>query len=406
MAWTWNAPLALLFVACSGDGSPTDQASGDTGAVTNDPDRDQDGFAQSVDCNDNNAQVNPDAPELCDGFDNDCDALTVESGVAFQPMNGGPLVDRTAEFAAGTAAKPASVELADSGLLHVCDGVWYASVQVTATGPTGIEGHRSDPKSELALDGGGMVSGITITTADNFRLANIQMQNFVAGASGLGGALLCDQSGASLQLERVFFDANTASVAGGSVAIVDGCSGRMADVAFTGGSAPIGGHLAIDDTPENSPVEVERGMFSNGTAVLGGSVAVASEITPFGDSDSVLRCRECEFSENQATDPAAKKAKKLSTASGGAIWVGGNGQVQTQRGSFDDNTADAAGGAVVLQSSDYDDATAEFSDTDFSGNRAAGERNDVRAAKEAKGDYEFGSGTSAQCDEADGCTEA
>ena len=38
-----------------------------------DPDEDQDGFPVSLDCDDTNADVNPEAPELCDEIDNDCD---------------------------------------------------------------------------------------------------------------------------------------------------------------------------------------------------------------------------------------------------------------------------------------------------------------------------------------------
>ncbi len=34
---------------------------------------DGDGFAAETDCDDENAAVNPDAAELCDGIDNNCD---------------------------------------------------------------------------------------------------------------------------------------------------------------------------------------------------------------------------------------------------------------------------------------------------------------------------------------------
>jgi hypothetical protein len=36
-------------------------------------DRDSDGYDETIDCDDARATVNPDAPELCDGLDNDCD---------------------------------------------------------------------------------------------------------------------------------------------------------------------------------------------------------------------------------------------------------------------------------------------------------------------------------------------
>ena len=41
-------------------------------------DIDRDGYDQSVDCDDNNALTHPQADELCDGIDNDCDGAIDE----------------------------------------------------------------------------------------------------------------------------------------------------------------------------------------------------------------------------------------------------------------------------------------------------------------------------------------
>ena len=43
------------------------------GTVDGDPDADGDGFAASEDCDDENAAISPEADEICDGIDNDCD---------------------------------------------------------------------------------------------------------------------------------------------------------------------------------------------------------------------------------------------------------------------------------------------------------------------------------------------
>jgi len=67
--------LSLLTIACTDkgdtgdDGTTTSGTSGGTTAV----DSDGDGFDTALDCDDTNADINPDAAEVCDGADNDCD---------------------------------------------------------------------------------------------------------------------------------------------------------------------------------------------------------------------------------------------------------------------------------------------------------------------------------------------
>ena len=62
--------LVLLFLAAC---TPEKPAGDDSGKPPYQPiDADSDGYDASVDCDDAHATVNPDAPELCDGVDNNC----------------------------------------------------------------------------------------------------------------------------------------------------------------------------------------------------------------------------------------------------------------------------------------------------------------------------------------------
>jgi len=49
------------------------------------PDNDGDGVNACADCNDNNAAISPQAPEIADGLDNNCDGF-IDNGLGGSPM--------------------------------------------------------------------------------------------------------------------------------------------------------------------------------------------------------------------------------------------------------------------------------------------------------------------------------
>lgn len=66
--------MLLLLLAC-----------GDVSITKVETDNDSDGYNVEVDCDDARQTVNPDAPEACDGLDNNCDG-EVDNNVADAPV--------------------------------------------------------------------------------------------------------------------------------------------------------------------------------------------------------------------------------------------------------------------------------------------------------------------------------
>ncbi len=80
--------LVLLptFVPGCGDDStePADDDGVSESTPTPEPDQDGDGYVALEDCDDTNASIHPEATELCDGIDNDCDG-SVDEGFTLVP---------------------------------------------------------------------------------------------------------------------------------------------------------------------------------------------------------------------------------------------------------------------------------------------------------------------------------
>ena len=164
-------------------------------------------FTTGGDCDDDDADVSPDATEVCDAIDNDCDPSTTASNEVWLTLPNGTMTDVSTTFTSGTSSSPASVSLG-MGTYTFCDGTFYVNLtssnDVDLVGIDGVELNGAN-SGQPVLNASG--SGKTVTVTD-ITLAD--------GTSAYGGGMRA--SDITLELDGVTFDSNTASsTSGGGV---------------------------------------------------------------------------------------------------------------------------------------------------------------------------------------------
>ncbi|GDX78731.1 hypothetical protein LBMAG42_05420 [Deltaproteobacteria bacterium] len=247
--------------------------------------------ASSTDCDDEDPNVNPGAPEQCDGLDNDCDTATGEDGLATFIGESGAS-DKTSALT-GAAEVPAELTLDEPGTLNVCAGTWY--VRLIVSNDVAVEAPAG--AFLTTLDGAG--SG-TVVTVQGARGRSVALRGFTitGGAGENGGGLSCD---------------------GDHILSLD-------DDVFVGNTAERGGALAND----GCTLYQFRGSFSSNTATVGGAAWVGGGYTEFNNTT---------FEDNEATEEGGAIA---ADAGASGAFVG----VHTVL--IEANTA-PAGGAIALR---------------------------------------------------------
>ncbi|MEQ1506489.1 MAG: putative metal-binding motif-containing protein [Myxococcota bacterium] len=271
----------------------------DTDADTDvppDPDDDGDGFPLSQDCDDTNGAINPDALEVCDAFDNNCDDLVDDGGaVTVSGVNYASIDEAIA--ALGTAA-------ATEGTLDVCAGTWTVTrLQFAGTLQTvtvrGVSGRDVTTLNETLGDAIATVeNGATVTfdgvTLSNSRAAALELENGSltvknSRVTANGQGILVSAVDGTLAVDGTNIDGNDNGAGdGGGLGLFGTFAATITNSNISGNNAANGGgFLAEQLFGIGSTVSLVTTTIDGNTAVDGGGL-VLRNVALTGDSASTV----------------------------------------------------------------------------------------------------------------------
>jgi hypothetical protein len=249
-----------------------------------------------LDCDDRDDAVYPGAPELCDDIQTDCNTKAFEGdvGVAtWYPASGG-VEDWTADLAAGKYGKAARIDITDDGELVLCDGTWYAGINITAMNATvrGLHGSEvttlsgGDDKRTFAVLSNGAVAtaeGLTITEANGcYGAAVSTMQVLSCSSSSASGSGTSDVV-ITLRDVKVVDNAPTlislgiVMVTSGSLILEDSTIANNSDIPIWAQD----NHLSCSADPKS-----DNGIWGN---------AGSTYLFGFGSDPKVFQSESCDF---------------------------------------------------------------------------------------------------------------
>ncbi len=230
-------------------------------------------IAVDGDCDDTHAGISPGTAEVCDGFDNDCDAGTLDAGVWLEDAR--TWTDWSVALARGVAGSPVEAEL-PGGTLHVCEGTWFTNI--TVTGPAVITGHGG--REATVIDAGAVGStvrisgsGATLTVADLTINGGSGAYAENVGFDG-GGGILCDGDGSNTVLVDNVWIAGGIVYAGGGILAVD-CDVTVNSSTIAENAADYGGGVLSYGLNHPIVVTLKDSVVADNTAgSMGGGLYV------------------------------------------------------------------------------------------------------------------------------------
>jgi hypothetical protein len=293
------------------------------------------GFADEAgDCDDGDGAVYPNAAELCDGLDNDCDGDGADLGlVTFWPVSGPP-----EPYERKLAGK--LLALSEPGTLRLCDGAHTGQLRVSAAGLT-VEGLGGAALTSLDAHGAGSV--VSVEDGAALTLSGITLRG---GDASRGGGLTC--LGAVVTLNGVTISGNHAEDGGGLNA-EQGCALTAQDVTIRENRADdLGGGARLDGATltasglslqSNSAGEEGGGMYAQSSVLSGDNLAASGNAAPLGAGLSWVGTTgdlgQLTLSDNLAENDGGGLFLRDATLTAGAGLASGN-------------TCDNAGAAFLL----------------------------------------------------------
>ncbi|MCB9792360.1 MAG: putative metal-binding motif-containing protein [Alphaproteobacteria bacterium] len=332
---------------CDGVDSDCDSAVDEDGSGEFYADQDGDGYGDAetpvpvcesgpgavpdmTDCDDSDPNVHPDAPDVCDGLDNDCDGIAESGGRAsWSVVTDGtePWSDASSSFSEDSG-NPTHWASQQNGQLCISAGTYYTTLElshdVSVVGLPGatLSGSQSDHVVLIAADNKTVdISNLTLEDGAGQANSSCRFSSLTAG-----GGLCCDAQGTSLSLANVDIQGSVAQAGAGL--FVEGCDLNMTNGTVTGNEASIagggiavvaadavldgvtvldncslqyGGGIYVQDYQDPASLDVVGSTITDNTSGLEGGGLCA--VNGSGSRTVPVTCSQSAFLRNEVTTP-------------------------------------------------------------------------------------------------------